>query len=343
MGAIVENIDRLCWTDVEKAELRPAAAEAVGRDADVGRRVDEAFPEVEVDGESVEVAAWRSRVEAGVGGAPGAVLVLRGGGPVQEGSGGSVAVVEVCRSDVSLEESVALRGGGVGWAELGSESTRWEESVKMDNPPPSRSSSRWGQPAPSKQNTANFRSSLVAHGTTPVLPLPHLLSAVSRGMTTIRSAVQPYLRGEHASSGAAPGQQQPLRLGSLLKAVILELLGPPERTPVCPQNAPLNPGGLLVLLNDTALGLLAGLQAVLQRSLHLGSAGNAGVPLPAGSSRGAEAEGVVPSLGEQEDPRCPGTSCRHSGKKRKMHVEKARSVLMSKRSHSRRRHASVLL
>lgn len=135
MGAIVENIDRLCWTDVEKAELRPAAVEAVGRDADVGRRVDEVFPEVEVDGESVEVAAWRSRVEAGVGGAPGAVLVLRGGGPVQEGSGGSVAV-EVCRSDVRLEESVALRGGAVGWAELGSESTRWEESVKMDNPPP---------------------------------------------------------------------------------------------------------------------------------------------------------------------------------------------------------------
>lgn len=157
MGAIVETIDRLCWTDVEKAELRPAAVEAVGRDADVGRRVDEAFPEVEVDGESVEVAAWRSRVEAGVGGAPGAVLVLRGGGPVQEGSGGSVAVVEVCRSDVRLEESVALRGGAVGWAELGSESTRWEESVKMDNPPP-------------KQQQVGSTSTIEAeHGELPVL------------------------------------------------------------------------------------------------------------------------------------------------------------------------------
>lgn len=135
MGAFVENIDRLCWTDVENAELRPAAVEAVGRDADVGRRVDEAFPEVEVDGETVEVAAWRSRVEAGagVGGVPGAVLVLRGGGPVQEVSGGSAAAaVEVCGSDVRLEESVVLRGGAV---ELSSESTRWEESVNMDNPP----------------------------------------------------------------------------------------------------------------------------------------------------------------------------------------------------------------
>lgn len=62
-------------------------------------------------------------MEAGVGGAPRAVLVVRGGGPVQEVSGGSV-VVEVCSSD----ESVALRGGAVGWSELSSASTRREES-----------------------------------------------------------------------------------------------------------------------------------------------------------------------------------------------------------------------
>lgn len=60
MGASVENINRLCWTEVEKAELKTAAVEAVGWDADVGRRVDEVSPEVEVDEETAEVAAWRS-------------------------------------------------------------------------------------------------------------------------------------------------------------------------------------------------------------------------------------------------------------------------------------------
>lgn len=92
---------------MEEAELTRAAEEVVGWDADVGWRVDEAFPEV-------EVAAWRSRVKAWVG------------GPVQEVSGSSVAV-EVCSSDVSAEESVALRGGAVGRSELNSKSTRWEE------------------------------------------------------------------------------------------------------------------------------------------------------------------------------------------------------------------------
>lgn len=82
-------------------------------------------------------------MRAWVGGATGAVLVLGGGGPVQEVSRGSVAV-EVCRSGVSVEESVALRGGAVGWTELNSESTRREESkiqrVKKGQPPPKASS-----------------------------------------------------------------------------------------------------------------------------------------------------------------------------------------------------------
>lgn len=96
--------------------------EAGGWDADVGWRVEEAFPEGEV-----EVAARRSGVKAWVGGATGAVLALGGGGPVQEVSGASLPG-EVCRSGVGVEESVALRGGTVGWTELNSESTRWEES-----------------------------------------------------------------------------------------------------------------------------------------------------------------------------------------------------------------------
>lgn len=95
-----------------------------------------------------------------------------------------------------------------------------------------------------------------------------------------------------------------------------------------------HPGGLLVLLNDTAdVCLLAGLQAALQRSLHLGSAGNGGVQLQARRSCAAQAEGVISSLGEQEDSCCPGTlgtGCRHLGKNRKMHVENARLVLMRK-------------
>lgn len=65
-----------------------------------------------------------------------------------------------------------------------------------------------------------------------------------------------------------------------------------------------------------ALGLLARLQAVLQRSLHLSSAGNGGVQQQAGSSGGAQVQGVFPSLGEQEDSGSPGTlwrSCRHLG------------------------------
>lgn len=240
---------------MEKAEVRRAAVAAVGWDADVGWRSEDAFPEVEVEGKTVEVAARRSGVRAWVGGATGAVLVLGGGGPVQEVSGGSVAV-EVCRSGVSVEESVALRGGAVGWTELNSESTRREESkiqrVKKGQPPPKPAADRlYDRTAPdaSTQKTANFWSSRVAHGTTPVLPLPHLVSAVSRGMTATRSAVQPNLRGDHAltlhqAEHQNQDNQQTLRLGSILKAVILEL--PPERTPRCHQNAP-----LLVLLNDT--------------------------------------------------------------------------------------------
>lgn len=176
-GACVEKADRFCWTEAGKAELRRAAVEAVGRDAGAGRRVDEAFPEVEVDGRTVE---------AGAGGAPGAVLVLGGGGPVQEGSGGWVAL-EVCSRDVSVEE-------------LNPEPTRREESAReKGRPPPPNTSRVNGRSAPgaSKQKTANFWSSLVAHGTTPVLPLPHLVSAVSRGTTAIPSAVQPNLGGEH--------------------------------------------------------------------------------------------------------------------------------------------------
>lgn len=97
--------------------------------------------------------------------------------------------------------------------------------------------------------------------------------------------------------------------------MILELLDP--------QNGPPHATYIQVLLNDTgefALGLLARLQPVLQRPLHLGSAGNGGVQLPAGRPRGAEPEGVFSSLGEQEDSRGPGTlgtSCRHLGEERK--------------------------
>lgn len=107
--------------------------------------------------------------------------------------------------------------------------------------------------------------------------------------------------------------------------------------PMCHQNAALNPGGLRVLLNDAgAVCLPARLQPELQRSLHLGSAGDGGVQLQAGGSGGAEAEAVCSSLGEQEDACSPGTlgpGCRHLGKKRKMHVGNARLVLMSKTSH----------
>lgn len=111
-GAFVENVDGLCWTEAETAGLMTAALEVW---LHVGRRVDEAFPEVEVT--------------AGVGG---------GGGPVQEVSGGSGSV-EACSGDVGVEEPVALPGGAVGWSELNSEHTRWEESktqpVKTDQTP----------------------------------------------------------------------------------------------------------------------------------------------------------------------------------------------------------------
>lgn len=68
-----------------------------------------------------------------------------------------------------------------------------------------------------------------------------------------------------------------------------------------------------------AFGLLARLQPVLQRSLHLGSACDAGVQQQAGSSGGAQVQGVFPSLGEQEDSGRPGTlwrCCRHLGDKK---------------------------
>lgn len=48
-----------------------------------------------------------------------------------------------------------------------------------------------------KQNTPNFVFVLAAQRTTPVFPLPHFSSAVSRGMTATLSAIQPNL---HVSS-----------------------------------------------------------------------------------------------------------------------------------------------
>lgn len=94
---------------------------------------------------------------------PGATgAVLGGGGPVRELSGGSVGA-EVCRSDVSVEESVELRRGAVGWSKLNAKSRRREESkvqpVKMDKRPKSSNKQGfYGRAAPDalKQNTPNF-------------------------------------------------------------------------------------------------------------------------------------------------------------------------------------------
>lgn len=67
--------------------------------ADVEAWVEKSFPGVEEDdGATVEVSALKSRVKAGVGGVSGPVLVLGGGGPVEEMSGGSASVGEICRS-----------------------------------------------------------------------------------------------------------------------------------------------------------------------------------------------------------------------------------------------------
>lgn len=78
------------------------------------------------------------------------------------------------------------------------------------------------------------------------------------------------------------------------------------------------------------LGLLARLQAALQRSLHLSSAGDGGIQQQAGSSGGAQVQGVFPSLGQQEDSGSPGTlwrCCRRLGeKKKKMHLENTSSL-----------------
>lgn len=125
MGAFVdrsladsEEPDGLCWPEVEEAELVRAAVEVMGWGADVGRRVEESAPEVEVHGRPVEAAA---RVKAGVRGASGTVGDVGGGGPAGEVSGGSGGL------EVSLEEYVELRRGAVGRAELSSKSTRREE------------------------------------------------------------------------------------------------------------------------------------------------------------------------------------------------------------------------
>lgn len=85
----------------------------------------------------------------------------------------------------------------------------------------------------------------------------------------------------------------------------------------------LNTGGVLVFLTAMnkqpevtfsshplsvgAFGLLARLQSELQRSLHLGSACNGDVQQQAGSSGGAQVQGVFSSLGKQEDSGSPAT------------------------------------
>lgn len=70
--------------------------------ADVGSWVENSSPGVEDNGTTVEVAALKSRVKTGVRGLSGPVVVLGGGGPVEEVSGRS-AGEEVCRSDARLE------------------------------------------------------------------------------------------------------------------------------------------------------------------------------------------------------------------------------------------------
>lgn len=75
--------------------------------ADVGPWVEKSCAGVEDNGTTVEVAALKSRVKAGVRGVSGPVVVLGGGGLVEEVNGGS-ADVEVCRSDASVEAHVEL-------------------------------------------------------------------------------------------------------------------------------------------------------------------------------------------------------------------------------------------
>lgn len=81
--------------------------EVIGWVADVGSWVEKSFPGVEDNGTTVEAAVLKSRVNAGVRGVSGPVVVLGGRGPVEEVSGGS-AGVDVCRSDVSVEARVEL-------------------------------------------------------------------------------------------------------------------------------------------------------------------------------------------------------------------------------------------
>lgn len=102
-----EKSDRLCWTEVEEEEGRSAGAEVIGWATDVGPWVEKSFARVEDNGTSVEAAASRSRVKAGVRGVSGPAVVLGGGAPLEEVSGGS-AGVEVCRSHVSVEARVEL-------------------------------------------------------------------------------------------------------------------------------------------------------------------------------------------------------------------------------------------
>ena len=72
------------------------------------------------------------------------------------------------------------------------------------------------------------------------------------------------------------------------------------------------------VLSPHAFGLLARLQSVLQRSLHLGSTCNGDVEQQAGSLGSTPVQGVFSTLSEQEDsgsPRTWGESCRHLGEK----------------------------
>lgn len=86
-------------TVAEEEELRSAGVEVMGWFADVKVWVEKSLPGVEEDdGATVEVSALKSRVKAGVGGVSGPVLVLGGEGPVEEVSGGSAGVEEVCWS-----------------------------------------------------------------------------------------------------------------------------------------------------------------------------------------------------------------------------------------------------
>lgn len=56
-GAFVDGSLADSEEEVEETELTTAAVEVMGWGADVGRRVEESVPEVEVDGKPVEVAA----------------------------------------------------------------------------------------------------------------------------------------------------------------------------------------------------------------------------------------------------------------------------------------------